>query len=84
MPTTAPPIYVSLLDPVLHLLISLALLAAYGALRWHGVDEPVLLGLLGGQLGGLGITQVAQRVAVAQAAAPSPSEPGPVTPTGGG
>lgn len=55
----------TLLDPIMHAVISLALIAAYGALRWHGVDEPVLLGLIGGQLGGLGVSSVAQKVAAA-------------------
>lgn len=55
----------TLLDPILHAMIALAILAAYGALRWHGVDEPILLGLLGGQLGGLGVSNVAQKVAMA-------------------
>lgn len=70
---------VNVLDPLLHALIALGLLATYGALRWHGVDEPVILGLLGGQLGGLGVSQVAQKAStastqpavVAQPAAPT-------------
>lgn len=55
----------TLLDPILHTVITIALLAAYGALRWHGVNEPVLLGLVGGQLGGLGVSNVAQKFAAA-------------------
>ena len=62
----------AILNPVLHGVIAICLLAAYAALRWHGVDEPVLLGILGGQLGGLGVTNIAAQAQSAPPQAPPP------------
>lgn len=61
----------TILDPLSHLIVAVCLIAAYAALRWHGVDEPVLLGILGGQLGGVGLTAIAQKAA----STPPPSSP---------
>ena len=70
----------ALLDPVLHTLIALGLLAAYAVLKATGHDDPVLLGLLGGQLGGQGVSQVAQKYAVARGAEPAVLAVPPVPP----
>lgn len=67
----------TLLDPVLHAVIALGLLAAYCVLWSEGHQDPVLLGLLGGQLGGLGVSQVAQRVSTVD------NPPAPVAPASG-
>jgi len=61
----------TILDPVLHAVVALALLAAYVVLWCYGHQDQTLLGILGGQLGGLGISHVAQSAAVAKATAPS-------------
>ena len=66
----------SLFDPLSHLIVAVCLLAAYAALRWHGVDEPVLLGILGGQLGGVGLSTIAQKVQAQSNASPTqPNQP---------
>jgi hypothetical protein len=62
-----------LLDPILHAVLALALLVAYCVLRLAGTEEPLLLGMLAGQLTGLGVTQVAERVRVGVASTSSPS-----------
>ena len=59
--------------PVLHTVVALALLATYATLWALGHQDPVLLGVLGGQLGGLGVTQLAQQATVAVAAPASTS-----------
>lgn len=69
-----------LAEPIIHLIIAVCLIAAYAALRWHGVDEPILLGILGGQLGALGVSNIAQSIttgkpAVAVPVAVPPSPP---------
>lgn len=58
----------ALLDPILHTLVALGLLAAYCVLWALGHQDTTLLGILAGQLGALGVSQVAQRASVAAAA----------------
>ena len=60
----------TLLDPILHAVIALGLLAAYCVLWSQGHQDSTLLGLLAGQLGGLGVSQVAQKVTAAQTPGP--------------
>lgn len=55
----------TLLDPILHAVIALGLLAAYCVLWSQGHQDSTLLGILAGQLGALGVSQVAQKTAVA-------------------
>ena len=71
----------TILSPVLHAVIAVGLLAAYTALRMTGHDDPTLLGILGGQLGGLGVTQVAQQVDQARNGVPV-AQVSPPAPTG--
>lgn len=56
----------TLLDPILHAVIALALIVAYVVLRALGHDEPTLLGILGGQLGSLGVSHIAAQVSGAE------------------
>lgn len=73
----------TLLEPVLHAVIALGLLAAYCTLWALGHQDAVLLGLLGGQLGGLGVGQVAAQAVAAkqqtQTGQPAAPAPPPVT-----
>lgn len=49
----------TILSPILHTVIALALLTAYVVLTALGNDASDVLAILGGQLGGLGVTQIA-------------------------
>lgn len=70
---------VAILDPILHAVIALCLLAAYCTLWALGHQDTTLLALLGGQLSALGVTQVASRVqeSVAAVKAGEQSSPAP-------
>ena len=72
----------TMLDPVLHTVIALGLLAAYATLKALGHDDTVLLGLLGGQLGGQGVSQIATKVAIARGAQPAVVAPAPTQTNG--
>jgi hypothetical protein len=67
----------SLLEPVLHAIVGLALLAAYVTLAILGHDDTALLGILVGQLAALSVSQVAQQAAasVRQTEPPPPAGP---------
>ena len=65
----------TLLDPILHTLIALGLLAAYCTLWAVGHQDQTLLGILAGQLGSLGVSQVAQKVANGNGTASSTGQP---------
>lgn len=62
----------ALAEPIIHAIIAVCLIAAYAALRWHGVDEPLLLGILGGQLGALGVSNIAQSYSTGKPAVAAP------------
>lgn len=66
---------VALLNPLLQAVVALALLGAYAGLRAVGTDEPVLLGLLAGQLAGHGITHLTAQVAGAELPPDAPAAP---------
>lgn len=72
----------TVLSPILHAVIALALLAAYVTLQVLGHDDQVLLGILGGQLGGLGVSQIAQQAAAAAPAKTAAQPVAPLPPTG--
>lgn len=67
-----------MLEPILHTVIALGLLVAYCVLWALGHQDNVLLGLLGGQLGGLGVGQVANQVITAKTTSPAPAPTPPV------
>lgn len=61
----------SLVEPITHTLLAVALIAAYTTLAALGHDQPVLLGILGGQIGSLGVSKVAGQVTAAAASQPT-------------
>lgn len=72
----------ALLDPILHTLVALGLLAAYCVLWALGHQDTTLLGILAGQLGALGVSQVAQKASDA-AGSSTVDNPTPGTGTNG-
>lgn len=70
----------TILDPILHAVIALGLLAAYCTLWALGHQDQTLLGILAGQLGGLGVSNVALKAA-STAPPSSPVAPQPVQTT---
>jgi hypothetical protein len=52
-------------EPITHAVVTLGLLAGYVTLQITGHTDTALLGVLGGYMGALGTTQVAQQVKTA-------------------
>lgn len=75
---------ISLLEPILHAVLAIALLACYVTLAILGHDDTALLGILVGQLAALSVSQVSQQAAASQRQSdpPRPAEPtlSPATP----
>ncbi len=67
----------SALATVLHAAVAVALIVAYTVLAALGHPDMVLLGVLVGQLGGLGVSKIAARVGDAQPDGSPPSSPVP-------
>lgn len=68
------------LTPALHAVVAVGLLAAYVALTILGHDGNALLGLLAGQLGGLGLTHLATEAGKQPPPAPPPPTVPPTVP----
>jgi hypothetical protein len=70
------------LTPILHAVVSIVLVVAYVVLWSTGHNGDALLGLLAGQLGGLGVTHLTEKVAAARPSPTSAVPPPPSPPPG--